>query len=162
MNKIPEGYKLTEVGVIPVDWDIKTVRDAFEICNNLRFPISENVRSKMRGEYPYYGPTKIQDYLNEFRVEGEFALIGEDGDHFLKWRDNAMTQIANGGVSANGFTVTGAFVTGGGFSTDGVHPSPRGYALIANKFIEAINSTYGSNLKGVDLGNYRILFPSTL
>ena len=73
-----------------------------------------------------------------------------------------MTQIANGGVSANGFTVTSAFVTGGGFSTDGVHPSPRGYALIANKFIEAINSTYHSNLKGVDLGNYRILFPSTL
>ena len=73
-----------------------------------------------------------------------------------------MTQIANGGVSANGFTVTSAFVTGGGFSTDGVHPSPRGYALIANKFIEAINSTYHSNLKGVDLGNYRILFPKTL
>jgi hypothetical protein len=73
-----------------------------------------------------------------------------------------MTQIANGGISANGFTVTGAFITGGGFSTDGVHPSPRGYALIANKFIEAINSTYGSNLKGVDLGNYRILFPNSL
>jgi hypothetical protein len=73
-----------------------------------------------------------------------------------------MTQIANGGVSSNGFTVTGAFITGGGFSTDGVHPSPRGYALIANKFIEAINATYGSNLKGVDLGNYRILFPNVL
>jgi hypothetical protein len=73
-----------------------------------------------------------------------------------------MTQIANGGISANGFTVTGAFITGGGFSTDGVHPSPRGYALIANKFIEAINTTYGSNLKGVDLGNYRILFPNAL
>jgi hypothetical protein len=73
-----------------------------------------------------------------------------------------MTQIANGGVSSNGFTVTGAFITGGGFSTDGVHPSPRGYALIANKFIEAINATYGSNLKGVDLGNYRILFPKAL
>lgn len=73
-----------------------------------------------------------------------------------------MTQIANGGVSASGFTVTGVFVTGGGFSTDGVHPSPRGYALIANKFIEAINSTYGSNLKGVSLADYRILFPSTL
>jgi len=73
-----------------------------------------------------------------------------------------MTQIANGGISANGFTVTNAFVSGGGFSTDGVHPSPRGYALIANKFIEAINATYGSNLKGVNLGNYRILFPKTL
>lgn len=74
----------------------------------------------------------------------------------------AMSQISNGGITANGFTVTGTFVTGGGFSTDGVHPSPRGYALIANKFIEAINTTYGSNLKGVDLGNYRILFPKTL
>ena len=73
-----------------------------------------------------------------------------------------MTQIAKGGVSANGFTVTGVFITGGGFSTDGVHPSPRGYALIANKFIEAINTTYGSNLKGVSLADYRILFPSTL
>jgi len=74
----------------------------------------------------------------------------------------AMTQIANGGISANGFTVTNAFVTGGGFSTDGVHPSPRGYALIANKFIEAINAKYGSNLNGVNLGDYRILFPRSL
>ena len=73
-----------------------------------------------------------------------------------------MTQIANGGISANGFTVTSAFVTGGGFSTDGVHPSPRGYALIANKFIEAVNTKYGSNLKGVSLENYRILFPKAL
>jgi hypothetical protein len=43
------------------------------------------------------------------------------------------------------------FITGGGFSTDGVHPSKR-YAVIANKFIEAINMQYGSNLKGVDIG----------
>ncbi|WP_396169749.1 G-D-S-L family lipolytic protein [Flavobacterium sp.] len=73
-----------------------------------------------------------------------------------------MSQVSSTGISANGFTVTGAFITGGGFSTDGVHPSPRGYALIANSFIEAINKTYGSNLKGVNLGDYRILFPKTL
>jgi hypothetical protein len=30
--------------------------------------------------------------------------------------------------------------------------------MIANKFTQAINATYGSNLKAVDLGNYRILF----
>ena len=73
-----------------------------------------------------------------------------------------MTQVAGPGFSANGFTVTSAFITGGGFSTDGVHPSPRGYAMIANKFTQAINTTYGSNLKAVDLGNYRILFPKAL
>jgi hypothetical protein len=73
-----------------------------------------------------------------------------------------MTRIASGGISANGYNVTNAFITGGGFSTDGVHPSPRGYALIANKFIEAINAKYGSNLKGVSLYDYRILFPGML
>ena len=73
-----------------------------------------------------------------------------------------MDQLGNGGITANGYKVTSAYVTGGAFSLDGVHPSPRGYALIANKFIEAINITYGSNLKGVDLSNYRILFPKTL
>jgi hypothetical protein len=70
-----------------------------------------------------------------------------------------QTQIASGGISANNFTVTSAYVTGGGFSLDGVHPSPRGYALIANKFMEAINATYGSNFKGVNIGLYRILYP---
>ena len=73
-----------------------------------------------------------------------------------------MTQIAGAGIVANGYTVKSTFVTGGMFSLDGVHPSPRGYALIANKFIEAINIKYGSNLKGVDLTNYQILFPKSL
>lgn len=73
---------------------------------------------------------------------------------------NAMlNQVANGGISANNFTLTSNFVTGGAFSLDGVHPSPRGYALIANKFFEAINATYGSNFKGVNIGDYRILYP---
>lgn len=73
-----------------------------------------------------------------------------------------MKQIDEGGIVANNFTMASTFVTGGTFSLDGVHPSPRGYAFIANKFIEAINSKYGSNLKGVNVGNYQILYPAIL
>ncbi|WP_395052332.1 SGNH/GDSL hydrolase family protein [Flavobacterium sp.] len=73
-----------------------------------------------------------------------------------------LNQVANGGISGNGYNLTSEYVTGGAFSLDGVHPSPRGYALIANKFLEAINTTYGSNFKGVSFANYRILFPSML
>lgn len=51
---------------------------------------------------------------------------------------------------ADGSTVTANFGTGGGFSLDGVHPSPRGYAILANLFVEAINTKYGSNLPGVN------------
>ncbi|MEX0597036.1 MAG: G-D-S-L family lipolytic protein, partial [Candidatus Paceibacterota bacterium] len=60
-----------------------------------------------------------------------------------------LNQVANGGITANNFTVTSNYVTGGGFSLDGVHPGPRGYALIANEFLKAINAKYGSNFKGV-------------
>jgi lysophospholipase L1-like esterase len=71
-------------------------------------------------------------------------------------------QLANGGIVYNGFTTTSTFVTGGMFSLDGVHPSPRGYAIIANLFTDAINAKYSSNFKNVNAGSYRILYPASL
>lgn len=73
-----------------------------------------------------------------------------------------LTQLNNGGLVGNGYTLTSTYVTGNAFSLDGVHPSPKGYAMIANKFLEAINAKYGSNFKGVNLGNYQILYPSSM
>ena len=98
---IKQEYKQSSLGPIPSDWEVKTVSEAFKICNNLRLPISEEERSKIKGEYPYYGPTKIQDYINEFRVEGKYALIGEDGDHFLKWKELPMTLLVEGKFNVN-------------------------------------------------------------
>ncbi len=73
-----------------------------------------------------------------------------------------MDKLSTTGIVGNNFTMTSQFVFGGSFSLDGVHPSPRGYALISNAFIDAINSKYSSTLKKVDLGKYRILFPASL
>ena len=71
-------------------------------------------------------------------------------------------KLASGGIVYNGYNTTSTFVTGGMFSLDGVHPSPRGYAIIANLFTEAINVKYGSNFKSVNVGLYRILYPESL
>lgn len=57
---------------------------------------------------------------------------------------------ATGLPLADGSVVTSTFATGGGFSLDGVHPAPRGYAILANAFVEAINDKFGSNLPGVN------------
>ncbi|MEM5563593.1 G-D-S-L family lipolytic protein [Psychroserpens sp. AS72] len=69
-----------------------------------------------------------------------------------------LTQLANGGITTGDFTLTSNLVTGGAFSLDGVHPNARGYALIANEFMRAIDATYGSNFEAsgnfVDVGNY--------
>jgi len=50
----------------------------------------------MKGSYPYYGATGIVDWLNEYRVEGKFVLMGEDGDHFLKFKKQEMTILVDG------------------------------------------------------------------
>ncbi|MDI1254925.1 MAG: SGNH/GDSL hydrolase family protein [Flavobacterium sp.] len=70
-----------------------------------------------------------------------------------------LEQLKTTGIASDGFTLTSVYVTGGTFSLDGVHPSPRGYAFIANMFAEAINTKYGSNLPKVSMGDYRILYP---
>lgn len=69
-----------------------------------------------------------------------------------------LNQLADGGVSTGDFILTSSLVQGGAFGLDGVHPTSRGYALIANMFMRAIDTTYGSNFEAsgnfVDVGNY--------
>ena len=95
----------------------------------------------------------FNSYIKQTAITNKLAFVDANA---------VLTLVATTGISANGFTVKSNFVTGGGFSLDGVHPSPRGYALLANEFIKSINTTYGSNLKAVDLSKYRTLFPRVL
>ena len=62
-----------------------------------------------------------------------------------------LEEVASTGLNIGGSAViTADFVTGGAFSLDGLHPSPRGNAAIANAIIDVINAKYGSNLPKVD------------
>jgi lysophospholipase L1-like esterase len=69
------------------------------------------------------------------------------------------------GIKANGLVVDGInlnsnYISGGIFSLDGVHLTPRGYAVVANQFIKAINAQYGSNIPLANVSNYRsVKFP---
>lgn len=69
-----------------------------------------------------------------------------------------LNQLANGGVESGNYRLTSNLVTGGGFSLDGVHPTARGYALLANEFMKAIDTAYGSNFEAsgslLDIGLY--------
>lgn len=71
-----------------------------------------------------------------------------------------FNNVARQGVVTNGVTNTAAFVTGNLFSLDGVHPTPRGYALVANEMIKSINATYGAKVATVNPNDYRgVRFP---
>jgi len=85
----------------PAGWTLTEVGKACTICDELRLPLNVDEREQMPGPYPYYGPTGILDHLNEFRLDGRYALIGEDGDHFLKYWDWPMTQLVDGKFNVN-------------------------------------------------------------
>ncbi len=86
----------TEFGLIPSDWNCELVPECCKLENKKRKPIKADDRKKMRGKYPYHGATKIQDYISEYSFEGEYTLIGEDGDHFIKYDSWNMAQYATG------------------------------------------------------------------
>ncbi|MGI9918619.1 restriction endonuclease subunit S [Vibrio owensii] len=89
------------IDVIPSDWLLCKVSEALKIRNNLRKPISQEVRETIQGDYPYYGPTKVQGYISEYEQDGTYALIGEDGDHFLKYATMPQTQYISGKCTVN-------------------------------------------------------------
>jgi len=65
-----------------------------------------------------------------------------------------MTQLFNGGIPYDAGTLTSVFVTGGAYSLDGIHATPRGYAAMANLIIDAVNQKYSSTVPKVNIGNY--------
>jgi hypothetical protein len=55
------------------------------------------------------------------------------------------------GVEVGGVDFNAAFLTGGTFGLDGIHPTNLGYGVLANAFIHAVNSEYGASIPPVDL-----------
>tara|TARA_R110000868_G_scaffold186741_1_gene429218 strand:- start:981 stop:2531 length:1551 start_codon:yes stop_codon:yes gene_type:complete len=62
-----------------------------------------------------------------------------------------LTEVATTGVNFDGFNLSASLVTGGAVSLDGFHLNARGYAFMANKFLEAIDASFGSNF--IESGN---------
>lgn len=73
---------------------------------------------------------------------------------------NAYMNTFKSGIVYNGIAMNAEYVSGGAFSLDGIHPNPRGYALIANEFIRVINGKYRSSIPAKDATMYPgIIFP---
>ena len=62
-----------------------------------------------------------------------------------------FARIATTGYDFQGAHYSGAFITGGLFSLDGVHPTDFAQGLLANAMIDAVNMKFGSTIPLVDL-----------
>lgn len=58
---------------------------------------------------------------------------------------SVLVKAACTGIDFDGYVMTTNLVTGGLISLDGVHLTARGYALMANKILEAMDAEFGTN-----------------
>jgi hypothetical protein len=73
---------------------------------------------------------------------------------------NAFLRNAASGFMFNGVSYNTQFISGGAFSLDGIHLTPRGNALVANEIIKAANAYYKSSIPLIDVHKYSgIRFP---
>ena len=71
------------------------LKELLENHDKLRKPLSSMQRENFKGEYPYYGAQGVIDYVAEYRCDGEYLLIAEDGEN-LSSRKEPIAQIAKG------------------------------------------------------------------
>jgi hypothetical protein len=88
----------------------------------------------------------------EQMAKQQFNLAFVDANAYLG-------QITKGSYF-DAISTNASFISGGAFSLDGVHLTPRGNALAANEFIKAINSKYNTKITVVNPGQYKgVTFP---
>lgn len=92
---VKKGYKQTEVGVIPREWEVAPLGDISHFHDSKRVPIKESDRIKMQGDYPYYGASGIIDYVNDYIFDGNYILLGEDGANIID-RSSRLAFVVSG------------------------------------------------------------------
>jgi lysophospholipase L1-like esterase len=79
----------------------------------------------------------------------------------------ALTSLAQSaadgvqGIKIDGYNYAPDFSPNGLFSTDGVHPNPKGHAYLTNQIIQTINKEFGSTIPEVDLVPFRTVITTT-
>ena len=75
-------------------WNYVSFCDGVEILDSFRQPVNGKDRSKRIAEksqselYPYYGATGQVGFIDDFLLDGEYVLLGEDGAPFLNAFDD--------------------------------------------------------------------------
>lgn len=85
--------------------------------------------------------SRLSDFNGVLKFEAEKRGI------VLVDLNSLYAQVKSKTYSVNGVKFDNSLFTGGFFSLDGINPTPRGSAVIANEIIKVINENYKNSLK---------------
>ncbi|WP_299329991.1 restriction endonuclease subunit S [uncultured Psychrobacter sp.] len=73
--KVPEGYKQTEAGIIPEDWEVKDIGETLTIKHGK----DQKQVESAHGQYPIFGTGGQMGWANDFLYDKPSVLIGRKG-----------------------------------------------------------------------------------
>lgn len=107
-EEIKPGYKRTEVGTIPQDWDVARIVDVASITTG-----SRNTQDRIdTGIYPFFVRSQTVERINSYSFDGEAVLTAGDGVgtgkifHYINGKfdlHQRVYQISNFSPRLNGF-----------------------------------------------------------
>lgn len=72
-------FKKTEEGKIPENFQLKEFGKISQNHDSKREPLSQAEREERPGEIPYYGATGPLSWIDDYKFDGKYLLIAEDG-----------------------------------------------------------------------------------
>lgn len=95
---------------------------------------------------------KVQDYVSSYNATIK-AVAATKG--LAVFDSYALLNSLKTGITQDGVSINTNFISGGFFSLDGVHFTPRGNAYVADEIIKVINAQYGANVPALDISSYK-------
>jgi len=84
-----------DVIAVPKGWELTTLFDITISHDGKRTPLNKSQRSQIQGKYPYYGASGQVDSINDYKLDGKFILLAEDGEN-LNSRKKPIAFIVEG------------------------------------------------------------------
>lgn len=77
-------------------WEVKVLEEIIDCLDNIRVPLNEEERLKMKGDIPYCGANGIVGYVNDYVIDDNIILIAEDGGYFDEYETRPIAYKING------------------------------------------------------------------
>lgn len=73
---VGKGYKQTEIGIIPEDWEVKKIGEISNICTGKK----NNEDKVQNGKYPFFVRSQQVERINSYAFDGEAIIIPGEGN----------------------------------------------------------------------------------
>ncbi len=79
---VADGYKKTEIGVIPVEWEVVKLQDYIKLTSG-KFNPKKNLQDEKNDNfaYPVYGGNGITGFFTDYLVSNPTIIIGRVGEY---------------------------------------------------------------------------------